>query len=105
MAQYDVHRNLGRHKDTIPFVVIVQSSRFDGYRRRVVAPLVRTASSNVPYTPLHPAFTIDDIRVVLNPLEILSVATEQLGPHVGNLADSGNIIMSALDELFSQAWK
>jgi toxin CcdB len=39
MAQFDVHRNIGRHEDAIPFVV-VQSSQFDGYRRRVVVPLV-----------------------------------------------------------------
>jgi hypothetical protein len=39
MAQFDVHRNPGRHRDRIPFVVVVQSSLYDGYRRRVVVPL------------------------------------------------------------------
>ena len=41
MAQFDVHRNKGALRDAIPFVVIVQSAQFDGYRRRVVVPLVR----------------------------------------------------------------
>jgi len=41
MAQFDVHRNLGKNHDAIPFVVIVQSALFDSYRRRVVVPLVR----------------------------------------------------------------
>jgi hypothetical protein len=41
MAQFDVHRNTGKHRDSIPFVVVVQSAQFDGYRRRVVVPLVR----------------------------------------------------------------
>ena len=26
MAQFDVHRNIGVHKDSIPFVMVVQSS-------------------------------------------------------------------------------
>jgi hypothetical protein len=41
MAQFDVHRNDGPNRDAIPYVVIVQSSLFDEYRRRVVVPLVR----------------------------------------------------------------
>lgn len=41
MAQFDVHRNKGPLKDSIPFVVVVQSSLFDTYRRRMVVPLVR----------------------------------------------------------------
>jgi toxin CcdB len=40
MAQFDVHRNKGSQKESIPFVVLVQSSLFDRYRRRVVVPLV-----------------------------------------------------------------
>lgn len=50
MAQFDVHRNSGKHKDTIPFVVVVQPAQFDSYRRRVVVPLVRaTAIGKVNY--------------------------------------------------------
>ena len=36
MTQFDVHGNKGLLKDAIPFVVIVQSSLFDRYRRRMV---------------------------------------------------------------------
>ena len=41
MAQFDVHRNKGALRESIPFVVLVQSAQFDRYRRRVVVPLVR----------------------------------------------------------------
>ncbi len=41
MAQFDVHRNKGAWRDSIPFVVFVQAGQFDRYRRRVVVPLVR----------------------------------------------------------------
>ena len=40
MPQYDVHLNPGPMRETIPMVVTVQSALFDGYRRRVVVPLV-----------------------------------------------------------------
>ena len=29
MAQFDVHRNTGKQRETIPFVVVVQSSLYD----------------------------------------------------------------------------
>jgi toxin CcdB len=60
MAQFDVHRNKGARKDTIPFVVTVQSSLFDDYRRRVVVPLVRRtalpAGSGAVDSRLNPTF-------------------------------------------------
>jgi toxin CcdB len=55
MAQFDVHRNLGAQHETIPFVVVVQSSWFDDYRRRVVVPLVRKAAIGaVPSARINP---------------------------------------------------
>ena len=44
MAQYDVHLNPGPMQASVPMVVLVQSSLFDGYRRRVVVPLVLRAA-------------------------------------------------------------
>jgi toxin CcdB len=106
MAQFDVHRNTGRQKEAIPFVVIVQSAQFRSYRRQVVIPLVRAnAIGAVQFPTFNPAFTIKGIKVVLHPLEIVSVPAEQLGAKVGSLADSGQVIAGALDELFSRAWK
>ena len=77
MAQFDVHRNGGKQRDTIPFVVIVQSGLFDGYRRRVVIPLVRKVEINqIPNLRLNPTFKVKNVAVVLHPLEIVSVANE-----------------------------
>jgi toxin CcdB len=73
MAQFDVHRNSGKHRDSIPFVVVVQSAQFDSYRRRVVVPLVRsTAISKISFAGFNPTFKIRGIGVVLHPLEIVS---------------------------------
>lgn len=106
MAQFDVHRNSGKHKDTIPFVVVVQSSQFDEYRRRVVVPLVRaTALGKVNYAAFNPTFKIRGTAVVLHPLEIVSIPVDQLGQVVGSLSDDSQLIVAALDELLTRAWK
>jgi toxin CcdB len=106
MAQFDVHRNSGEHKDTIPFVVVVQSAQFDDYRRRVVVPLVRsTAIGKISHAGFNPTFKIRGTSVVLHPLEIVSIPANQLGPSVGSLRDKGQEIIAALDELLTRAWK
>ena len=108
MAQFDVHRNKGGLKDTIPFVVVVQSSLFDGYRRRMVVPLVRRTAlpggTSVAGSRMNPEFWIENIAVVLHPLDMVSVAIDQLGAHVTSLAESGQAIADALDELLTRSW-
>jgi len=106
MAQFDVHRNTGTHKDTIPFVVVVQSAQFDNYRRTVVVPLVRaTAIGKVNYAAFNPTFKIRGTSVVLHPLEIVSIPVDQLGEVVASLSDDSQLIAAALDELLTRAWK
>ena len=103
MAQFDVHRNPGRHRDSIPFVVIVQSSLYDDYRRRVVVPLVNKSSLGKIANPrFNPTFRIKGQSVVLHPLEIVSVARENLGELVESLKDAGDKIIAALDELLTR---
>ncbi len=105
MPQFDVHRNPGRHRDSIPFVVIVQSTLYDDYRRRVVVPLVNRSSIGKVANPrLNPAFRIKGQWVVLHPLEIVSVSTENLGEWVDSLQEEGDTVISALDELLTR-WR
>lgn len=106
MAQFDVHRNLGLHKDSIPFVVVIQSAQFDNYRRRVVVPLVRaSALGKVSHASFNPTFKIRGTSAVLHPLEMVSIPVDKLGTLVGNLSEQGQQIVAALDELFTRAWK
>lgn len=105
MAQFDVHRNTGRHRDDIPYVVLVQSSLYDSYRRRVVVPLVNKAVLGKIGNPrFNPTFRIEKNQVVLHPLEIVSIPNEQLGEYVVSLDHEGGRITDALDELLTQAW-
>jgi toxin CcdB len=39
MAQFDVHANTGANRAGIPYVVVIQSKRFDDTRTRLVAAL------------------------------------------------------------------
>ena len=108
MAQFDVHRNMGALHASVPFVVVVPSTLFDGYRRRMVVPLRRRAS--LPKQPakassrMNPVFRIEKIDVMLHPLDMASVAVEQLGEHVVSLSEHGRAIADALDELLTRSW-
>ena len=108
MAQFDVYRNTGKQREAIPYIVVVQSSLFDSYRRRVVIPMVRHShldnAALLAGSPLNPAFTVEGIEVVLHPLEIVSVATDQLGEKVATLEQEGDRITAAMDELLTRAW-
>jgi toxin CcdB len=108
MPQFDVHRNTGKQREVIPYVVVVQSSLFDSYRRRVVVPLVRRShldnASSLVGAPMNPVFMIEGIEVVLHPLEIVSIATDQLGEKVASLEQEGDRIAAALDEMLTRAW-
>ena len=108
MAQFDVHRNMGLQRQAIPYVVVVQSSAFNRYRRRVVVPLVRRdeldCAEAILGTRMNPVFSVEGVDVVLHPLEIVSVAMGQLGEKVSSLAPEGSRIADALDELLTRSW-
>lgn len=104
MAQFDVHRNKGTQKTITPYILLVQSRRFDYFRRRMVIPLV-DRSINPPVEPrLNPIFLIEGREVVLHTLSTLSVPADQLGPLVCSLEGDGDRIIAAIDMLLSRAW-
>ncbi len=106
MAQFDVHRNTGRLRATVPFLLVVQSSQFTGYHRRIVVPLVKETTIGMQaLRTLNPKFTIRNVQVVLHPLDLVSVPLDQLGECVGSLADVSDQVVTALDEVFTRAWK
>jgi toxin CcdB len=106
VAQFDVHANIVRNRTAIPFLLVLQSARFDASRKRVVAPLLEVVAVPPPSSELMPVFTVAGRRVVLDPFQIASIPTEMLGPRVATLAEDGPAaeIQRALDELFSRAF-
>ena len=90
MAQFDVHRNQGRTKATIPYLLIVQSNRIDSRHTTVVIPLVADevgSGSDLPGHPdrhLNPSLTIEGRRVILHTTQVFAIPTARLGPQSGN---------------------
>ena len=108
MAQFDVHRNQGPLRESIPFVVLVQSALYDDYRRRMVVPLVLRSALPGPSATvgsrLNPVFQVQGVNVVLHPLDMVSVAIDQLGEKTASLAEQGQLIADALDEFLNRSW-
>ncbi len=104
MAQFDVHRYTGALKAVIPYVVVVQSRRFDRSRHRVVIPLVVESLAPPPDPTLNPAFTIEGMPVLLDPLQIVALAAARLGAHVGSLEVHGDRVIAAIDLVIARAW-
>jgi len=108
VAQFDVHVNPGTRRADVPYFVLVQSALFDSYRRRVVVPLVRASvlatGIQSAGSRMHPSFDVDGQRVVLQPLDMVSVDVAVLGQPVASLAAQGQIITDALDEVFTRSW-
>jgi toxin CcdB len=106
MAQFDVHAATGRNSRGTPYVVVVQSARFDQRLSRVVVPLVVLDSPKRLDTMLTPRFRIEGRTVYLNPLGILTVPMTALGRRVASLADdaSNGAIINAIDAVIARAY-
>ncbi|MBE7210328.1 MAG: CcdB family protein [Gluconacetobacter diazotrophicus] len=105
MAQFDVHRNPGRQRDIIPYVVVLQNVRFDRSTTRLVAPLVVARHVVLREHHLAPRFTVAGEEVMLDVFNLATLPTERLDQPIASLADDASraSIIRALDELVSQA--
>jgi toxin CcdB len=105
MAQFDVHANPGVRTREIPFVVVIQSRRLDRSKRRVVVPLVdRRIFSKIHEPRLNPTFVVSGQDVVFDPLQIVSVAVDALGPKIASLTENGDDIVAALDIVLARGF-
>jgi len=103
MAHFDVHATTGRNARGTPYVVVVQSSRFDQRPSRVVIPLaVLNASRGLDNENWHRGSG----SVYLNPLGILTVPTSALGRRVVSLAADvwSGAIINAIDAVLTRAY-
>lgn len=105
MAQFDVHRNSGQNRQEIPFLVVIQSHRFEAAQTRIVAALRRGVGLAGAAGRLTPDFRIDGTAVYLDPLQIASIRLGTLGPAIASLAQDAHSdrIVAALDEILNRA--
>ncbi|GAA0586272.1 CcdB family protein [Caenispirillum bisanense] len=104
MRQFDVVRNTGRSRTEAPYWLIVQSTAYAAYDRRVVIPLVPAERLPLPQRAINPSFEIEGRRVFLHTLNIASLPRQALGEVVASLADQGETIITAIDWLLSRAF-
>jgi toxin CcdB len=105
MAQFDVHINLGRNRSSVPYVVTVQSRRFDAAGTRLVAPLMRPSGYRAE-PGVAPKFVIRTAPVLLNPLLLFAAPVSALGPVVASLSadQDASRIIAAVDQVISQTF-
>lgn len=103
-AQFDVFKNIGPNKKSVPFVVVVQTSQLSASSRRVVVPLMDVSSYRTQATTISPTFVIEGRQVMLNPLEIVSVPRTALKDHVTSLRSHETEIINAIDALITRAY-
>jgi toxin CcdB len=106
MAQFDVHTNRGRNRAAIPYLVNVQSRRYDRAGSRVVAPLLRLPKLDGIEPALMPKFEIRGEQLVLSPLHLFTAPASGLGAVVASLAadEDASRIVAAIDALITQAY-
>ncbi len=106
MAQFDVHATSGPNSRATPYVVVVQSARFDRRPSRVVIPLVALSSRDRLDDVLAPQFRIEGQDVRLNALGILTVPATALGRIAGSLSDDASSaqIINAIDSVITRAY-
>jgi len=104
VAQFDVFRNPGKQRSTIPFLVVLQNKRFDRVATRFVAPLVLVARPP-PEHYLFPTFIIERRHVTMDVYNLNTVLAAKLGDPIASLADedSSAKLIRAIDEFTSQA--
>jgi toxin CcdB len=99
--QCEVHANPDDTDGHIPYLVDVQTDLLSDLDTRVVVPLVRFASFGRSVNRLHPMFTVEDQRVVMATHLLAAVRRRALGAVVASLLDQRDIIIGAIDVLWS----
>ena len=104
MARFDVYANPGRHADTTPYLLDVQSDLLEDLESRMVIPLrrLRHFPKVALSTRLTPVFLIDGEECLLETPKMGAVAQRVLKSPVTSLAQAQEQeqVTAALDFLF-----
>ena len=102
MARFDIYSNPGKNRESIPYLLDVQSDLLDGLDSRMVVPLRSLAhfpKVKLP-TRLTPVLTIEGQDFLLETPKMGAVPKRILKTPVTSLADEQAQITAALDFLF-----
>jgi len=103
VAQFDVHRSVGRTRDGYPYFVIVQSSVFEAAMTRLVVPLTRHVAG---FPDNIARFTIEGRQVAADPLLMFPIPRDKLGECVASLADDDSAarLIAAINQVISTVY-
>lgn len=103
MAQFDVFVNpSARSRETVPYLVVLQSDLLDALETRLVAPLVRSgvADAQLPRR-LCPSFVVRREALLLLPQEAAPVLARHLREPVASLRSEAHRLVDAVDAVLS----
>ena len=102
MARFDVYANPGRHANTTPYLLDVQSDLLDGLDSRMVIPLRSVKHFPKVTVPnrLTPVLRINDDDFLLETPKMGAVPQRVLKSPVVSLAEAQSQIIDAVDFLF-----
>lgn len=102
MARFDVYRNAGKHKASVPFLLDIQSDHLHSLQTRIVVPLrLTTQLPNAEFPKdLNPVFLIAGVECFLDAPQLAAIPQHQLREKVGSLAGMQASITNSLDRLF-----
>ena len=102
MARFDVYANPGRHADSTPYLLDVQSDLLDGLESCIVIPLRRR--ERFPAVPLAdrltPTLSIAGAEFILETPKMGAVPRRALGAPLLSLAAEQARVTAAMDFLF-----
>jgi toxin CcdB len=99
--QCDVHQNSDDKSGNIPYLLDVQADLLSDLQTRVVVPLNQKEVFGRQATRLHPQLTIDGRDVVMATHLLAAVRRQNLGFVIASAADQRDVIISAIDVLWS----
>ncbi len=95
------HLDVDDASGRIPYLLDVQANLLSDLPTRVVVPLIRAEAFGKPATRLHPRFTIAGKRLIMATHLVAAVRRPALGKVVTSLLDQRDIVISAIDVLWS----
>lgn len=102
MGRFDVYRNGGRNKASIPYLVDVQSSVISGLATRVVIPLRAVDRFSPVELPgdLFPLIQFNGVDLFLDTPQLGAIPAVELKSKAGSVHERQLEIQTALDRLF-----
>lgn len=102
MARFDIYRNPGKNKNSIPYLVDIQSNVVSGLATRVVVPLRALTAFTLQTLPddLFPIITVEGNDYFLDTPQLGAIPLRELKNKVGTARARQSDIQTALDRVF-----